>query len=325
MSLCRLRLTNSAIVKDIGTSLHNLEQLYLDDLKNDNFDDIKCLVAGCPKLRILHVELGATLESAEHVLLGLPNLIEFKHTLMFLALEKIILDGRADRVSAISKLYLNERNLYRVFALRKSFRWSMVTKHLNNITILESIVPVNSGEESLKNLSVTVCTMNHLTELTWREYSRTDTIISILEAVGHQLRLLDLCCKIDFGLDMIDQCRKLRVLRIDNRTWNQDESYDSDLLEQFTPFQHLQELHLTRIDRSHYKPALLKSLIASPVLLDLKLVRIPIFTDDIVEAACSHVNHDGEQLAFTSLRKLKLYGCQNKTNYLLNVVSHNVN
>ena len=325
MSLCRLRLSNSAIVKDIGTSLHNLEQLYLDDLKNDNFDDIKCLVAGCPKLRILHVELGATLESAEHVLLGLPNLIEFKHTKMFLALEKIILDGRADRVSAIRKLYLNERNLYRVFALRKSFRWSMVIKHLNNITILEIIVPVNSGEESLKNLSVTVCTMNHLTELTWREYSRTDTIISILEAVGHQLRLLDLCCKIDFGLDVIDQCRKLRVLRIANKTWNNDESHDSDLLEQFTPFQHLQELHLTALNKSHLKPVLLKSLIASPVLRDLKLVSIPIFTDDIVEAAFSHVNQDGEQLAFKSLRKLKLYGCQNKTNYLLNVVSHNIN
>ena len=309
MSLCRLRLTNSAIVKDIGTSLHNLEQLYLDDLKNDNFDDIKCLVAGCPKLRILHVELGATLESAEHVLLGLPNLIEFKHTLMFLALEKIILDGRADRVSAISKLYLNERNLYRVFALRKNFRWSMVIKHLNNITILDMIVPVNSSEESLKNLSVTVCTMNHLTELTWREYSGTDTIISILEAVGHQLRLLDFCCEIDFGLDVIDQCRTLRVLRIANETWNQDESYDSDLLEQFTPFQHLQELRLTSLDRFHLKPALFKSLIASPVLRVLKLVSIPMFTDDIVKAAFSHVHEDEEQLAFTSLRNLMLWDC----------------
>ena len=331
MFLCRLRLLDGAVVKVIGTSLHNLEQLYLDDLKDDNSDVIKYLVTGCPKLRILHVELGVTLVSAQYVLLGLPNLIDFKHPFMVLALEKIIQNGRADRVSAIRNLYIRGRNLGDPNAVIRNLGTldetavlksaQMVIKHLNNIMILNIIVPRNYCEESLKNLAVAVCTMNHLTELTWQEYSRTDTIISILEAVGHQLRLLDLCCYIYFGLDVIDQCRKLRVLRIANTTWNNDESHDSDLLEQFTPFQHLQELHLTALNKSHLKPALLKSLIASPVLRDLKLVRIPIFTDDIVEAAFNHVNHLGEKLAFTSLRKLVLWICDFITKFFEKLVT----
>ena len=182
-------------------------------------------------------------------------------------------------------------------------------KHLNNITILDIIVPCYLCKESLNNLSVTVCNMNHLTDLTWEEFSGTDTVFPIIKAVGHQLRLLDLCCKSYNEFDVIDQCRKLRVLRISNHTEIKNESHDSDLLEQFTPFKHLQELHLTGLNNSHLKPALLKSLIASPVLRDLKLVSIPIFTDNIVEAAFSHVNEDEEQLAFTSLRKLVLWEC----------------
>ena len=259
------------------------------------------------------------------MLVGLPNLVEFKHPLMVLALEKIILGSRADRVSAIRNLYIRGKNLDRVSAMRdKNFRWSnprifsetyvfkpaqVVIKHLNNITILDIIVPCYLCKESLNNLSVTVCNMNHLTEMTWEEFSGTDTVFPIIEAVGHQLRLLDLCCKSYFEFDVIDQCRKLRVLRISNHTEINNESYGSDLLEQFTPFPYLQELHLTGLNNSHLKPVLLKSLIASPVLRDLKLVEIPILTDDIVEAAFSHVNEDEEQLAFTSLRKLVLWKC----------------
>ena len=335
LPLCRLRSSDWATIQVIGTSLHNLEQLYLDHHMQDNFDHIKRLVAGCPKMRILHLLQGCTLESAEHVLMGLPNLIEFKHPLMVLALEKIIRNGRADRISAIRNLHICDRSL-RILGdsdvpKRNFGRFDetdvlksaqMVIKHLNNITILDIILSFTSCEESLKNLSVTVCTMSQLTELTWLEYSGTDAIMSILEAVGHQLRLLDLCCKIDFGLDVIDQCRKLRVLRIDNKAWYQNESHDSDLLEQFTPFQHLQELHLTSLDHSHLKPALLKSLIASPVLQDLKLVWIPIFTDDIVKAAFNHVNHLGEKLTFTSLCKLVLIECDYISNYLEVFVTH---
>ena len=294
LTLCRLHTTNSVIVKVIGTSLHNLEQLYLDDLENDNFDDIKCLVTGCPKLRILHVQRGVTLKSAEHVLLGLPNLLEFNHHSVVFALEKIIQDGRTDRIAAMRNVYIRGRNLGKFGDPDVLKSAQVVIKHLKNITILDIIVPFYPFKESLTTFPVTVSVMNHLTELTWKEFSCTGTIIiPILEAVGHQLRLLDLRCNNYFWLDMIDQCRKLHVLRIDNETWIKNKSYNSDLHEQFTPFQHLQELHLIKLNNSHLKPALLKSLIASPVLRDLKLVSIPIFTDDIVEAAFSHVNHRG--------------------------------
>ena len=323
MSLCRLHTTNSVIVKVIGTSLHNLEQLYLDDLKNNNFDDIKCLVTGCPELKILHVELGVTLEFVEYVLLGLPHLIEFKHPSVVFALEKIIQDGRADRIAAMRNVYIRGRNLGKFGDPDVLKSAQVVIKHLKNITILDIIVPFYPFEESLTTFPVTVSVMNHLTELTWKEFSCTGTIITpILEAVGHQLRLLDLRCNNYFWLDMIDQCKKLRVLRIANETYNQNESYSSDLHEQFTPFQYLQELHLIKLNYSHLKPALLKSLIASPVLRDLRLVRIPNFTDDIVKAAFSHVNHRGEQLAFTSLRKLKLWKCDFISEYLEKLVTY---
>ena len=275
----------------IGTSLHNLEQLYIDEHQNGNFDDIKCLVTGCPKLRILHVGRGVTLEFVEYLLLGLPNLIEFKHHSVVFALEQIIQDGRADRISAIRNVYICGRNLGKFGDPDVLKSAQMVIKHLNNITMLDIIVTNKDYMEPIKYISFNVRTMSHLTELTWQEYSGTDTIMSILKAVGHQLRLLHLCREGSFWLDMIDECRKLRVLRIDNETWIKNKSYNSDLHEQFTPFQYLQELHLIKLNNSHLKPALLKSLIASPVLRDLKLVSIPIFTDDIVKAAFSHVNH----------------------------------
>ena len=69
-------------------------------------------------------------------------------------------------------------------------------------------------------------------------------------------------------------------------------------------------------------PFLNKSLIASPVLQDLKLVSIPIFTDDIVKAAFNHMNQDGEQLAFTSLRRLEIEDRFFYTDYLIDIVSH---
>ena len=325
LSLCRLSSTPGTIFKVIGTSLHNLEHLFLYNLENDIFDDIKCLVTGCPKLKILDIEEGATLESVEYLLLGLPNLVEFKHPLMVIALEKIIQDGRAARVSAIRNIYIRMRKLGKFTETDVLKSAQMVMKHHNNITMLDITVQSKPCKKLLTTFALTVSTMSQLTELTWNEYSCTDTIVPtcILEAVGHQLKLLDLRCKIPFSLDVIDQCRKLCVLRITNRNWYMnDPSYDSDLLEQFTPFPRLQELHLIGLNNSHFKLALFKSLIASPVLQDLKLVRIPIFTDNILKAAFSHVNKEGEQLAFTSLRKLMLINCDFITKYLEQIVTH---
>ena len=334
---CRLNSRDCVIVKVIGRSLHNLEELFLGDLMNDSFDAIECLVTGCPKLKILHVGLFAPLESVhvlQHLLLGLPNLIEFKHPLMVHALEKIIRDGKADSVSSLCTLYIGDigdiadgtRDTYGVTNVCNSAQ--VVINHLINITKLIIIIIIKPCEESLTTLSVTVSSMCHLTELSWTEYSCTDTIVPVIEVVGHRLRVLDLCV-IHYStcsLDVIDQCRKLRVLRIGVRfkhPWNNmDPSYGSDPQEEVTPFHHLQELDLWGLNRSHLKPALLKSLIASPVLQDVRLIEIPIFTDHIVKAAFSHVNEEGEQLAFTSLRKLELDSCDSITNYLENVVTH---
>ena len=339
LSLCRIDSSDAAVLKVIGRSLSNLEELFLDHLENDSSGTIKCLVTGCPKLKILHVGIlaalesiqirTAALESVQHVLLGLSNLIEFRHLLVVFALEQIIKDGRADRVSSLRTLYINDTSYYRFSVTNVYKSGQVVLNHLINVTKLHIDVSTDEPcEESLSIFSLTVSTMNQLTELTWQGFycKYSDTIVRILGSIGHQLRSLYLCCENYSCLDVIDQCRNLRVLSIANigqHLWNTNElSYGSNCHEQFTPFHHLQELNLSRINSSHFKPALMKSLIASPVLQDLKLQSLPNFTDHIVKAVFTHTNEEGEQLAFTSLRKLELKCCHCITNYLENVVTH---
>ena len=323
--LYRLHSTHYAIVKVIGSSLHNLEELILVELGGTYDGAIKFLVRGCPKLKKLQVGRGVTLESVQYMLLGLPNLVEFKHPLMVHALERIIQDGRADEVSNLRMIYIDDNHFHLFVATDVYKSAQTVINHLINITKLDITVSLTSCTESLTTFALTVSTMNHLTELTWREYFRDDNLdlVLILKAVGHQLRLLDLYCKSYCVLKVIDQCRQLRVLRIaSGERGTYDKSIASDLNEPFTPFQHLEELHLSGLHHYHFIPTLLKSLIASPVLQDLKLQCLPIFTDNILEAAFTHINEKGEQLAFTSLRKLDIYSCCFITNYLENIVSH---
>ena len=332
MILCRLHSTDYAIVKLIETSLHNLEELFLhvSDVKYENHRDIECLVAGCPKLKILHVNWKSTLESVQYVLLGLPNLIEFKHPLMVLALEKIIQDGRADSVSALRNLYIGEEYIIQnqfsaTYDLESVQR---VINHLNNITKLDITIIYRTSKVSLGAFSTTVSNMTNLTELTLNRYFHD--VVPILEAIGHQLNLLDLSCLAYPSLDVIDQCRKLRVLRIKILGINTRlgilnfQRYDNDLQEEFTAFQHLEELHLDKLSDIHFKSALIGSLFASPVLRDLTLVSIPFVTDKFMRPVFNHINQDGEQLAFTSLCRLELKYYTNMTNYifLINVVSH---
>ena len=331
MFLCRLYSVDDALVKLIGTNLHNLEELFLavNNTTNDNSDVIKFLVTGCPKLRTLHVDWIVTLEAVQYMLLGLPNLIEFKHPLMVLALEKIIQDGSADRVSAIRTLCIDESYYNGSICVKDVLKSATtVMRDLNNITKLDINVAYYNSKESLTTFYVTLSNMTQLTELTLMSH-RWDYIYlpSAIEAISHQLKLLDYSCKYDTWLDVIGQCRKLRVLCI--RVWRlsalniNDISYGSDLQEAFTPFYHLQKLHLVSITRFHLNSAILKSLIASPVLQEVKLELTHIVSDHILKAAFNHVNERGEQLAFTSLRKLELY--QNytvDTDYFIHIFTH---
>ena len=338
MILCRLHSTAHNIINVIGTSLHNLEELFLDyiqayysEIKNKNPGAIECFVTGCPKLKILHVNWKSTLESVQYVLLGLPNLIEFKHPLMVFALEQIIQNGRADSVSAIRNLYIGEKvlcqNQFSATYVLKSVQ--RVMNHLHNITKLDITIPSGHSKMSLKTFSATVSNLTNLTELTLKDYR--GNVLPIIEAIGHQLNLLDLSCHSYPRLDVIDQCRELRVLRITvlylgstSPYYLQSQSYGSDLQEEFIAFQHLQELYLNGLNAFHFEPTLIKSLIASPVLQELKLKSTHIITEDILKAVFNHINQDREQLAFTSLRKLEFERYDNikKYMYFIDTVSH---
>ena len=194
--------------------------------------------------------------------------------------------------------------------------------------MLDINVAYYDSKESLKTFYVTLSNMTQLTELTLKSHSSDNVhLLPIIEAVSHQLKLLDCTCKNYSWLDVIGQCRKLRVLRIKNWRLNTsnlyDKSYGSDLQEAFTPFYYLQKLHLVSITHAHLNSAILKSLIASPVLQEVKLELTHIVTDHILKAAFSHVNVEGEQLAFTSLRKLDMGFKYNvDTDYFLSIVTH---
>ena len=248
---------------------------------------------------------------------------------MVFALDKIIQSGKADRVSAIRNLYIGEEyviatQLKATYVLKAVHR---VMKHLYNITKLDITITYSPSRRSVRTFSVAVAILPNLTELTLMDYP--DNVPAIIEPIGHQLKLLDLRSNVQPKLDVINQCRKLRVLRITVLSLGSTspyflhfQSYGSDLQEEFIPFQYLQELHLIRIFDVHFKPALITSLIASPALQDVKLVSIPIVTDHVVRAALNHINQDGEQLAFTSLRRLELERHTIYTNYLIDIVSH---
>ena len=330
MFLCRLYSVDCALVKRIGTNLHNLEELFLvvsEEMK-DNSDVIKYLVTGCPKLRLLHVDWNVLLEAVQYMLLSLPNLIEFKHSLMVFALVDIIQDGRADRVSAIRNLYIGTTN-FGNFGVRDFLKFvPIVMKHLNNITNLDITIAFNHYKESITTFYVALSNLTQLTELTLKNHTNdTVHLLPIIEANGHQLELLNCSCRNFTNLDVIGQCRKLRVLRIKVRISNTSnmngKSYGSDLQEAFTPFYHLQKLHLVSISDAHLNSVLLNSLIASPVLQELKLVSTSIVTDHILKAAFNYLNEDGEQLAFTSLRYLELEHLYiDDTDYFINIVTH---
>ena len=323
MFLCRLYSTDYVVVKRIGTNLHNLEELFLDiglHLTN-NCDVIKYLVTGCPKLRLLHVRWNVPLEAVQYMLLSLPNPIEFKHSLMVFALVDIIQGGRADRVFAIRNLYIGTTNLGN-FGVRDFLKFvPMVLRHLNNITNLDITIAFNHYKESLTAFYVALSNMTQLTELTLKNHTNdTVHLQPIIEASGHQLKLLDCSCENYTRLDVIGQCKKLRVLCIKVRNSNtsnmNDKSYGSDLQEAFTPFYHLQKLHLDNITDFHLNSA-------SPVLQEVKLELTHIVTDHILKAAFNHVNERREQLAFTSLRKLDVEYYYNViTDHFINIVTH---
>ena len=303
--------------------------LVVSEEMKDNSDVIKYLVTGCPKLRILHIKWIVSLEAVQYLLLGLPNLIEFKHPLMVLALEKIIQDSSADRVSTIRTLYIDERYYNDSICVKDVLKsGTTVMKDLNNITKLDINVANYHSKESLTTFYVTLSNMTQLTELTLINHTNdTVHLLPIIEAIGHQLKLLDCSCHNFTSLDVLDQCRELRVLCIavlglDASSMN-DQSYGSDLQEEFTPFYHLQKLHLVRITHAHLNSALFKSLIASPVLQEIRLEWTHIVTDHILKAAFNHVNERGEQLAFTSLRKLELYRYYTvDIDYFIHIITH---
>ena len=286
-------------------------------------------MTGCPKLKILHVNCKSTLEALQYVLLGLPNLIEFKHPDMVYALEQIIRRGRSDRVSALRNLYISKKYSiqYNFTDFQVSELVHTVLSHLCNINKLDIAIPSCHFVPSLTSCLDTVsCTK--LTELTLTSYD--NYVPLIIKSISHQLKLLNLSDDDFPALEVIDQCKKLRVLRLTHLPWNsqapylppEDRDFFRDLQEDFTPLQHLQELHLIGLNFFHFKPALITSLIASPVLQDLKLVSIHFVTDYIVKAAINHVTQDGEQLAFTSLRRLEIEHHYFRTNYLIDIVSH---
>ena len=146
-----------------------------------------------------------------------------------------------------------------------------------------------------------------------------------------QLRLLDLYCRntVDYQSidEVIDQCRSLRVLRLKFRsiklgTRSNRDNYGHDLTDNFTSFQHLEELQLVCLTQWHLNPVLFTSLIASPVLQKLILIDVSNFTDHVIRAAFNHKNAEGQKDAFTSLRKMTVDDLTSVSDFAKHIFSH---
>ena len=335
-----MQFIRGSLIEVISGNLHKLEELYLNKLCDHNVSSIECLVSGCPKLKILHVgwedsalHIGweDSTESARCLLLGLPNLIEFQHPAMVPALEQIIKDGKSEAVSALRNLYIDDGVYSEFDRVLKSAQ--VVMNHLGNITKLDITESNNTCNDKSTGLQESISKLTCLTHLNLMYFSSyTHVIVPTIRAVGHHLRVLDVSCDFfhdlyDIG-DAIDQCRELRILRVSLQGWNKDhkmdsvcENYGNDLMEEFTPFCYLHEMLFEGLNQSYLKSTLFKSLIASPRLQELRLVDVPNLTDHVLKAAFNHTNDEGEQLAFTSLRKLSVVSCDLVTNYLESVVT----
>ena len=327
-------------VKVIASNLHNLAVLSLDEVYG-GAHLIECLITGCPKLKVLHVDGTVPLESVQVVLLGLPHLVEFKHPSMVVALERIIRDGKADGVTTLRNLYISRKGIYsgKMDPLKSS---EVVMEHFSNIT--ELVIDRRHGRcvDNLATFPTSISKIKFLTNLKiWKYADFNDDIVPAIKAVGYQLQVLDLDCtsEDDFHVvgESIMQCKDIRVLRLKlrdaklyndlvNNYWFSDtEDYGSEIEQQredYILFPSLQELHLEGFIQAHLKPSLFASLLASPVLEELTLVDVANFTDYIAKAVLNHVTEEEEQLALTSLQKLVLTDCEFITNYLEKIVTH---
>ena len=320
-----------AIVNVIGSNLHNLEELFLGKLMEHGSNVIECLVTGCPKLKVLQVGRRASIRSACSVLLGLPNLIEFHYPLMIVALQKIIEDEKADMLT---------NQLRNIFIGKQCFQDAeddLVNVDLSDVqhlirrfqvTKIKITADLNMDKSSASFIR-SISKLKHLTELRLAHVEDWG-LFMILKSVGHQLEILDIYCD---ALDdhiypwsgAIDQCRELRVLRLQLKTSiflpSSNRNYGNNLQEKYTPFQKLQELHLVRFEQSYVSSVVFKSMITSPALQTLMLDQVSGLTDHVVQAALEHTNSQEEQLAFTSLTKLTLIECPYITDYVEDLVT----
>ena len=329
-------------IEVIANNLHNLVVLSLDEVYG-YAPLIECLITGCPKLKVLHVDEKATLESVQAVLLGLPHLVEFKYPSMVVALERIIRDGKAGGVTNLRNLYISEKGTYscKIDHLKSA---EFVMEHFSNITKFEMDRCSSRCKVNLATFptSKTVSKLKCLTNLAmWESTDFYNDIVPVIKTVGYQLQVLDLDCTSQDNFhvvgDSIMQCKDIRVLRLKLKdasfysvfsskySFKDTEDYGSEieeLKEDYILFPSLQELHLEGFIQAHLKPSLFASLLASPVLEELTLVDVANFTDYIAKAVLNHVTEEGEQLALTSLHKLVLEDCKFITSYLEKIVTH---
>ena len=307
-----------------------MEELFLGKLMDHGSDVIECLVTGCPKLKVLQVGGRASIRSACSVLLGLPNLIEFHHPLMIVALQKIIEDEKANVLTkSLRNIHIGkncfqqaEDNL--VNADLSDVQPLIETLHITKVKVTADLDMDKSSASFLRSISK----LRHLTELRLAHLEDWG-LFMILKSIGRQLEILDVHCDVlDDHIypwsDAIDQCRELRRLRLKLKSGTflpSNRNYGNNLQEKYTPFQKLRELHLVNFEQAYVSSTVFKSMITSPALQTLILDQVPGFTDHVLQAALEHTNSQGEQLAFTSLTKLTLIECPYITDYVEDLVT----
>ena len=162
-------------------------------------------------------ELAESEKSARCLLLGLPNLKEFKHPAMILALEQIIKDGKTERVSAIPNLYIDGKVTHDFDRIVKSSQ--VVINHLGNYITKIDITnsPRAFSENVLDTPDSRLPLLTHLTVESFTCYAIVT--VPIIKAVGGQLTLIDIFYYSNPEVyninDAIKHCSNLHIFHVE--------------------------------------------------------------------------------------------------------------
>ena len=328
---------NDHVIPVIGENLHKLEELSLGLIGEDRQDAIQCLVKGCPRLKVLQVGYGSTIEAVQTVMCGLKKLVVFEEPLMLLAMNEVLRKNRKQEFKSLSNIFMDdEDSLYEHMPINYGAIIHAI-KSMRHLPITIVRMHLHFADDDKLNFGDHLSKLNNLTELrleAFNSYARS--VSPVINQLGHQLTVIDLKHEDLFeDYDLISEiplkCKNVRILRLnfgDDMYFTKDydlvngnvKTYGHNLEEKIQPFINLEVLELSGFLQYCVPSNVFKSMLASPGLKSVNFCLVPNLTDHVIKSVLNHKDENGHALAFTSLKHMKLKRCNFVTNTLKTLV-----